>query len=222
LRQLRDPDNYPEITSLSKTLENVVILREWSLGLSSKLRKQIQINASSSFMEEDLSNLPMVLNNLEFVEMKPAIMAELSKFYEDLVDYTIKLDSGTAQLYFKEKDLAGMIPATRLSDGILKYLALLCVLLHPSPPPIVCIEEPELGLHPDILPAIGELLIAASERCQLVVTTHSPVLIDSLSNDPEFVLVSEKERGMTTIERLDKKEMAVWLETYTLGELWTI
>jgi len=52
------------------------------------------------------------------------------------------------------------------------------ILCHPNPPPSVCIEEPELGLHSDVLPALAELLIEASERCQLIVTTHSDVLVN--------------------------------------------
>lgn len=58
----------------------------------------------------------------------------------------------------------------------LRYLCLLAVLCHPSPPPLVCIEEPELGLHPDVLPTLAELLKEAATRTQLIVTTHSDVL----------------------------------------------
>ena len=49
---------------------------------------------------------------------------------------------------------------------------------------LVCIEEPELGLHPDILPPLAKLLLEASERCQLIVTTHSDVLVDALTESP--------------------------------------
>ena len=59
---------------------------------------------------------------------------------------------------------------------------------QPSPPPLVCIEEPELGLHPDVLPGLADLLREASERMQLIVTTDSHVLVDALSDTPEAVI----------------------------------
>jgi predicted ATPase len=129
---------------------------------------------------------------------------------------------GTAQLFFRENGLKEMIPATRLSDGTLRYLFLLCILLHPTPPPIICIDEPELGLHPDILPTVGNLLTEASERCQLIVTTHSPILIDSLTQTPECVLIAEKENTETTIKRINMDEIKPWIEKFNgLGEIWT-
>ncbi|MEW6754253.1 MAG: AAA family ATPase [Candidatus Latescibacterota bacterium] len=84
------------------------------------------------------------------------------------------------------------MPATRLSDGTLRYLALLAVLCHPTPPPLVCIEEPELGLHPDIMPQLAVLLCEAATRTHLVVTTHSDILVDALTDTPEAILVCEK------------------------------
>ena len=102
-----------------------------------------------------------------------------------------------------------------------RYLCLLAILCHPDPPWLVCVEEPELGLHPDILPGITDLLCEASERCQLIVTTHSEVLVDALTDTPESVVVCERFDGQTTLKRLQKDELGRWLERYRLGELWS-
>jgi predicted ATPase len=112
------------------------------------------------------------------------------------------------------------IPATRLSDGTLRYIALLTILCHPDPPPLVCIEEPELGLHPDILANVGDLLKAASERMQLIVTTHSDFLVDRFTDQPESVVVCDKINGQTKLRRLEKREISGWLEDYRLGQKW--
>jgi predicted ATPase len=85
----------------------------------------------------------------------------------------------------------------------------------------VCIEEPELGLHPDVLPGLADLLRAASERTQLVVTTHSDMLVDAMTETPESVLVCEKHDRCTHVRRLDAGKLAGWLDKYRLGELWT-
>jgi predicted ATPase len=98
---------------------------------------------------------------------------------------------------------------------------LLAILCDPDPPPFLGIEEPELGLHPDVIPKIADLLVAASKRTQIVVTTHSDVLIDALTDFPSAVVVCEKHEGKTTMRRLDKDELAPWLEKYRLGELWS-
>jgi predicted ATPase len=95
------------------------------------------------------------------------------------------------------------------------------VLCHPNPPPLVCIEEPELGLHPDVLPTLADLLKEAATRTQLIVTTHSDVLVDAMSDQPDSVLVAEKTDMGTTLTRLDAEKLKPWLEKYRLGQLWT-
>ena len=122
------------------------------------------------------------------------------------------------QVFFHESGFT--IPATRLSDGTLRYLCLLAILCHPSPPPLICIEEPELGLHPDLLPKLADLLVEASKRTQLVVTTHSDILVDAMTEHPEDVVVFEKHDGCTEAKRLDADHLSVWLEKYRLGDLW--
>ena len=90
------------------------------------------------------------------------------------------------------KPASPRLPATRLSDGTIRFIALLASLSAPQPPPLLCIEEPELGLHPDALASIGDLLLEAAERMQLIVTTHSDALVSALSNQPETVIACER------------------------------
>ena len=128
------------------------------------------------------------------------------------------MTGGTVRLILVEKGNRD-IPATLLSDGTLRYLCLLAVLLHPEPPPLICIEEPELGLHPDLLHKVSDLMCDASKRSQLVVTTHSDVIVDTLTEQPESVVICEKRDGETEMHRLDKDDLAKWLKDYSLGDL---
>jgi predicted ATPase len=108
-----------------------------------------------------------------------------------------------------------------MSDGTLKFLCLLAVLLHPKPAPLVCIEGPEQGLHPDAIQIVAEALKEASQRMQLIVTTHSRELIDAFSDEPESVLVCERgANDGTECRRLVSSELDEWLERYSLGALW--
>ena len=97
----------------------------------------------------------------------------------------------------------------------------MAILCHPNPPPLICIEEPEIGLHPDILHDVAGLLLEASERTQLIVTTHSDILINALSGDPETVVVCERDFDAgTTFRRLSQDKLDTWLEDFKLGEIW--
>lgn len=220
LAQRRDPDQYPEITYLAKTFGKIRLYREWSFGRYAPARLPQKADLPTDMLEADGSNLGLVLNRLR---RDPAVKARLLQalrlLYDGIDDYDVQIEGGTVQVFFQEGRFT--VPATRLSDGTLRYLCLLAILCHPKPPPLVCIEEPELGLHPDILPTLAELLKEASERCQLIVTTHSDVLVDAMTDQPEAIMVCEKTAEGTSVRRLDADDLAPWLEKYRLGELWT-
>ena len=129
---------------------------------------------------------------------KNQFLNALRQLYGGVEDFDVIVEGGTVQVILQEDDIT--VPAIRLSDGTLRYLCLLAILCHPAPPPLVCLEEPELGLHPDILPGLADLLREASERCQLIVTTHSDTLVDALTDMPESVVVCEKEKGQNEDE----------------------
>lgn len=220
LAQRKDPDHYPELTYLGETLSRIRIYREWSLGRDSPLRLPQKADLPNDFLQEDGKNLALVLNRFQGEPaVKRRLLDALSKFYEGITDFYVNIEGSTVQLFLQEGDM--VIPATRLSDGTLRYLCLLAILCHPQPLPLICIEEPELGLHPDILPTVSRLLLEASERSQLIVTTHSDLLVDALTNEWWSIVVCEKRDGQTVMRRLDEKKMAAWLEDYRLGELWS-
>ena len=219
LSQRKDPD-LPELTYLGEALSRIRIYREWSLGRDSPLRLPQKADLPNDFLQEDGKNLALVLNRFQGKPVvKRRLLDALSKFYEGITDFHVKIEGSTVQLFLEEGDV--VIPATRLSDGTLRYLCLLAVLCHPEPPPLICIEEPELGLHPDILPTVSKLLLEASERSQLIVTTHSDMLVDALTNEWWSIVVCEKRDGQTVMRRLDEEKMAAWLKKYRLGELWS-
>ena len=222
LSQRQDPRSYPELTYVGSNFQNMTFYREWQLGRFSPARQPQRTDLQQDRLLEDASNLGLVLNYLQNQPaLKSQLLERMREFYPFIEDIHTNLIGGTVQIFFHEKGLREAIPASRLSDGSLRYLCLLAVLLHPEPPNVICIEEPELGLHPDIIPEVAKLLIEASKRSQIFVTTHSDVLVDALSEVPEAVVVCEKVDGATQLRRLDKESLEPWLEKYRLGELWT-
>ena len=222
LSQLRDPTQFPEITSLRDSYKKIKLFRHWNLGRFSNLRRPQPVDLPNDFLAEDASNLGLVLNALERKgKVKDRLDAHLARFSDQYMGYSIAVEGGTVQVFLRERDLSGWIPAARLSDGTMHFLCLAAILCHPTLPPLICIEKPEIGLHPDILPIVAEMLVEASHRTQVIVTTHSDILVDALSHLPEAVLVCEKETSATTVRRLSQEALREWLEEeYSLGDLW--
>lgn len=220
LSQRKDPDQYPELTYLGNAFSKIRLYREWSFGRYTTPRLPQKADLPNDILESDASNLGLVLNRLRREPaVKKRLLDALRSLYEGIDDYDVQIEGGTVQVFFHEGRFT--VPATRLSDGTLRYLCLLAILCHPDPPPLICIEEPELGLHPDVLPTLAELFKKTAERTQLIVTTHSDVLVDALTDRPEAVLVAEKTSYGTTLSRLDAEQLRPWLEKYRLGQLWT-
>ncbi|HEY0783120.1 MAG TPA: AAA family ATPase [Thermoanaerobaculia bacterium] len=222
LSQRQDASVYPEISALAKDLKSARIFRELRTDSESPVRSPQLADLPSDFLSNDAGNLCVVLDELKTLRgVKQRLLENLRLFYERVEDFDTRfVGSGRVQVYLRERGLQPVVPATRLSDGTLRWLCLLAILCHPAPPPLVCLEEPETGLHPDILPTLAELLIDASQRTQLIVTTHSETLVSALSEVPESVVVCEHDDEGTSFRRLEPERLQEWLENYRLGELW--
>ena len=222
LAQVRDLEHYSELTRLAKELERIRLYREWTFGRNNVVRSLQKTDQPNANLNEDNANLGLVLNRLSRdYKVRERMVEALRGLYQEVSDFHVNVEFNTVQVFVQEQGGKVTVPATRLSDGTIRYLSLLAILCDPDPPPLVCIEEPELGLHPDILPGLAELLLEASERCQLIVTTHSEVLVDALTHHPECVVVCEKEEGQTQLRRLSALDLKHWLDKYRLGELWS-
>jgi predicted ATPase len=225
LSQYRDPGSYPALASLQELYPRIYLFRNWSFGPNAVLRREQGTHIPGNFLADGGDNLVLVLANLlnskSKKQFKEELIDSLNKLYDGIEDVNFSIESGTMQLRLEESG-SREIPASRLSDGTLRYLCLLSILLHPDPPPLIAIEEPELGLHPDVIPHLVDLMRRCAERTQLVVTTHSRMLVDALVESPEAVIVCEKHDGQSSFERLEPERLSAWLKRYSLGQLWNM
>jgi predicted ATPase len=219
LSQRKDPDLYPELSWCATQFSRIQTFREWSFGRYTTLRQPQPADLPTDVLLPDARNLGLLLNQLEHSNAGPTLSAMLRRFLPRFQRVSTLVQGGTVQIFLYEEGLDAPIPATRLSDGTMRFLAMCVLLLMPIPPPLVCIEEPELGLHPDALSLVAELLVAASARMQLIVTTHSDALVSTLTEHLESMLVCEH-RGGTRLVRLEAARLKHWLDKYRLGDLW--
>ncbi len=146
LSQVKDPERYPVLAYLTDIYGKFRLYREWTFGRYTAPRKSQKADLPNDYLLETCENLPpLVLNSLR-PSAEQDILKALSYLYPEINGFYEQIEGGGVQLFFKEGSFT--IPATRLSDGTLRYLCMLAILCHPNPPPLVCIEEPELGLHP--------------------------------------------------------------------------
>ncbi len=193
--------------------------REWTFGRYTHLRQPQRADLPEDRLLPDASNLPLILLQIEHADGRR--FNELLTLFLPRFERMSTLVSGnTVQFFLHERGLSSPVSAARLSDGTLRFVAILATLLNPNPARLVCIEEPELGMHPDALTIIADLLVEASSRMQIIVTTHSDVLVSALTNHPDAIVACEKPNLSTTLRRLDPERLRDWLEDYRLGDLW--
>lgn len=211
----------PELYEIAKFFDSLDFHQDWEFGADLTPRDPIPVGQGVERLEENAYNLAQMLAHFRDYH-RPVFerLNELMKqFYEPFKSVEVRVIGTHLQIAVQEEG-GFSVSAYRLSDGTLRWLALLAILLNPSPAPVTCIDEPELGLHPDIIPTLADLLRDASTRTQLILTTHSQSLVECFSDNPEAVCVCEKIDGATRIRRLDGERLKVWLKDYSLGQLW--
>ncbi len=207
------------VAPLIQIVGSIQTFREWTFGRYTHLRQPQRADLPDNYLLPDASNLALILLQIEHADGR--VFNHLLKRFLPRFDRMSTLVSGnTVQFFLHETGLSTPISAARLSDGTLRFIAIMATLLTPNPPSLVCIEEPELGLHPDALAIIAELLVEASNRMQVVVTTHSDALVSALTNHPDAIVACEKPNLNTTLRRLDPERLPNWLREYQLGDLW--
>lgn len=130
----------------------------------------------------------------------------------------ISADESTIKLMWRQHDSDHLFLPSQLSDGSLRFICLVTALLQPEPPSTIIIDEPELGLHPYAITLLGALMHAASERMQIIVATQSVSLVNQFGI--ENLIVVEREDDVSVFKRLDESDFELWLEDYSVGELW--
>jgi len=206
------------------TLPRLQLFHFADAGESSPMRKTDEID-NNAFLRGDGSNLASILYLLQ--ELYPEslrqicrVVRQVAPFFDDFVLQPLALNPRTIRLQWRHRGADDYFFAESLSDGTIRFMALATALFLPPAirPPVIVLDEPELGLHPAAITLLGALLRKAAVETQVIVSTQSPQLLDEF--EPEDVLVMDRLAGATQVRRLEAEPLDEWLEDYSLGQLW--
>ncbi|RVU45766.1 recombinase RecF [Lujinxingia sediminis] len=179
----------------------------------------------NDYLRPDASNLAAFLYRLKheheatYEQIRKTVSLAIP-FFDDFVlkPQALPTEEEQIRLLWRQKDSDYPFWPSQLSDGSIRFICLATALLQPEPPSTIIIDEPELGLHPYAITLLGSLIRSASKRMQLIVSTQSVPLVNEFSI--EDLIIVERENGASVFRRHDEKDFELWLEEYTVGELW--
>jgi predicted ATPase len=145
---------------------------------------------------------------------------QIAPFFEDFDLGPMKLDPNSILLNWHDRDSNHLFGPHQLSDGTLRTMALVALLAQPESdlPPIIVIDEPEIGLHPYALEIVAGLVKSASVHCTVILATQSVGLVNHFV--PEDIVTVTREKAQTKFVRQNSKTLEAWLEDYGIGEIW--
>ncbi|MFH2131907.1 MAG: AAA family ATPase, partial [bacterium] len=169
-------------------------------------------------------NLPNVIQHLK--EQHPERLEKIFEILRQRIPRLERVDAdpmpdGRLLLQIKDAPFETPILSKYASDGTMKMLAYLMVLHDPEPPRFIGIEEPENFLHPRLLPELAEECRAAAAKSQLLITTHSPFLINAMRAEEVRVLYRDEDGFTQAVRASDIQGIPEMLQAGgTLGHLW--
>jgi predicted ATPase len=189
---------------------------------SAKVKMTASVD-DNKVLHSDASNLAAFLYRLQVTDRErfdliESTVKQIAPFIDRFELEPDRLNRKSIQLEWREKGSETVFTADALSDGTLRFICLTTLFLQPTPPGLILIDEPELGLHPAAITVVAALLESAATRTQILAATQSVTLVNQLT--PEQVWVVDRHEGASTFRHLQAEDMTSWLDDYALGELW--
>lgn len=221
LSKIFDSERYWPLDSLRKAISDLMVYDYFDTTPNSPIRKAMKATSGKKLLA-DGSNLPQILNTIKINHKKEfqRIVQLLNDVNENFKGFDFHfLGSGNFELMLDENKLDSAIHVTNISDGTLRYLCLLSILYNPDRGKLICIDEPEVGLHPDMVLNITNAIKESSRNSTMLIATHSENILDAF--EVEHVRVFEKEGDNSTIvNSFKKEEFEKWYDEYNLGKMW--
>ena len=215
----------PRAEYIKDYLEEVRKYHFHDTGKNAPFHKTSNIKTDFLYLYSNGSNIGALLYKIKQEEGEGSkVYQRILKTIQSIAPYFLDFvlnpnENGYIELLWRNKFSEQIYNTYNLSDGTLRFIALAVLLLQPKLPQTIIIDEPELGLHPFAIAKLAGLIKSASQRgCQIIVATQSVELINYFT--PQDIITVDYKNGESVFTRLDEASLAIWLEDFSLGELW--
>ena len=156
--------------------------------------------------------------NPESFDLIESLVRQVSPFFGAFVLRPMDSAGLHVRLEWKARDRDDYFDIAAMSDGTVRFICLACLLLQPNLPPLILVDEPELGLHPSAIAILAGMVHSASAATQLIVSTQSVTLVNHF--EPCHVWCVDRMDDATVLRNLGDKDFIGWLDGYALGDIW--
>lgn len=192
---------------------------------AAKVKQEHNIS-NNRILANDAGNLAAFLFRLKnnYIKYYKEIVHTIQLIAPYFSDFVLEPQEGNEEqilLKWQQKGCDDVFYASQLSDGTLRFICLVTLLLQPHElqPATIIIDEPELGLHPYAITIFSEIVKGLADTKQVIISTQSVELLNEF--DAEDIIVVNRSESGSEFKRLDKESLKVWLDQdYALGELW--
>ena len=178
MTHVADPGQAVELLRMREMMRNWRFYDQFRTDSEAPVRRP-QVGTFTPVLASDGSDLAAALQTIIEIGFHEDLFAAIEDAFPG-TEIEVSTNGGHFELEVHQSGLKRSLSSAELSDGTLRYLCLIAALLSPRPPPMMVLNEPEMSLHPDLLPALGRLIAKASERTQVLVVSHSAELVTAI------------------------------------------
>ena len=221
LYQISDPNKFYSIYIIKRAIEDFIVYDYFDTTLKSKIRQPNTFGTETKLLSngENLAQILNLLKNRHSLYYEK-IQKLIQKINPNFVDTSFDFLGSLLYLVLREKELSRAVGAQHISDGTLRYLLLLTIFLNPENGNLLCIDEPEIGLHPDMTNTIAEAIKDTTHNgSQIIIATHSPLLLNSFELD-EILIFEKNENNSSIVLKKTEKDFEDWDEDFLSGQMW--
>jgi predicted ATPase len=174
------------------------------------------------FLYSNGSNLAAFLFNIQ--ETDKIVYNKIVKIIKSIAPYFSDFflqrnNKNNIRLQWTDKYSETIYGVSDLSDGTIRFIALTVLFMQPKLPNTIIIDEPELGLHPTAIAKLAGMIKSVSKKgTQVIIATQSTDLISHFQ--PEDIITVDQIEGESKFNRLNREDLSLWLEDYTIDDLW--
>lgn len=209
MSEFADPHSAPEMITLREQIRSWRFYDHFRSDVDAPARHP-QVGTHTPVLSNDGTDLAAALQTIREIGDSSALNNAVTDAFPG-ASITVNNSEGRFEILMHQDGLLRPLKAAELSDGTLRYLLLVAALLTPRPPALLVLNEPETSLHPDLLPALGRLIIYAAQKSQVLVVSHAARLIVSLGRESDSnSIVLEKTLGATSVTGLHGLNTPTW------------